>query len=673
MGRYPKAKLAGAIALGVIAVVAAFLMLYDFKGLAERRASAALGRPVTIADLDFKLFPLEAVLSDLVVADRPLGATPSPDAKAKPPFMKAAHVDAVVGFWRLLAGDLVFRRLSVEDAVARVERDADGNLNWDAEQTPAEKPAAKQAAKKPADRDAPEMPEIRDLRLRDVTLHYRDPSTKTNLALRLDTRARADGGEPQLLVKGEGTYANQPTTITATAGSILALRDSERPYPIDGTMVSGPTSITVKGTVVDPENITGLNVNLTVKGTDATDLYRVAGIVLPATPPYLIETHVDRDGDKWIFKNLKWTMGKSDFAGELTWDVSEETPRLDGNLHANAVDLDDLGGFIGAAPGDAETPVEVRRAAAEREQQKRAQSAAPPEEKSVASELVIPDRTLDLEKLNSMNAKVHLKADRIIEADFPLDNFDVQIGLQDGVLTLKPLIFGVDKGRINIDITVNGRAQPVKTDVVATVLAFPLQRLVGKGPENTTWGAIGGHFEFHGTGDSMHRILATADGQAGFAVGGGQLSLFLVELMGVDLAEAVGIMLTKDKPAEIRCMVADFAIEKGKMTARAMVADTTDTVFRGNGSIDLGREVFDMRVHAKPKDVSPVTLRSKLKLTGTFADPSFGPDLKAMALRGGAAAVLGALLTPLASLLVLIDIGGGKDANCAALIEQAQK
>jgi len=660
MRRYPKATIAGGIILGVIAVGFVFLLLFDFKGYAERSASEALGRPVTIAELDINIFPLEVVLTDLNVADVALG---QPVPANKPPFMKATHVDAVLGFWRLLFGDVVFKRLAVEDAVARIERRADGSLSWEVE-TPNDKAEITEEAK---------VPEIRDLRLKNVQLLYRDDSTKTRLTLALNTRENENGREPSLLVKGTGTYAGEPSTITATGGSILALRDSAQPYPIDGTLTSGATSITVKGTVTDPAQISGLNINLLVKGRDAADLYRVAGIALPPTPPYTIDTHVDREGARWIFKNLKWNMGKSDFAGELVWDLSDKTPMLSGKLHADVVSFPDLGGFIGAAPGAAETPTEVRQAAAERERDRRISMPAEENEKTVAAELIIPDKQIDFQKLNAMNAKVQIDADKVIDSKFPIDSFKTDVVLQDGLMTLKPLIFKADNGTINIDLAINGREQPMRTEAVAEVKAFPLQRLIGTAKENQSWGAIGGRITLKGTGNSLHAILANSDGELGLAVGGGELSLFLVELMGVDLAEALGIILTKDKPTPIRCIVADFGIEKGKMTARTAVADTRDTVFNGSGTIDLGREIMDMRIHAKPKDVSPVTLRSKLLVRGTFANPSFGPDTGNMILRGGAAAALGVLLTPLGSLLALIDVGGGKDANCAALFKELEK
>ncbi len=645
---------AGGIVLSIIVIVAAFLLLFDLKGFAERRATAVLGRPVTIAALHVRIFPLEVGLEDINVADTPVGTSAPAN---KPPFMRAAHVDAVVGFWRLLAGDLVLPHLSVEDGVARVERKADGTLTWEAD--------------RPAGKDA-EIPKIGDLRLHGVKVFYTDPTKKTKLTLNLETREYPDGHDASLIVKGDGIYEGQPSTVNATGGSILTLRDSDAPYPIDGTLVSGPTSVTVKGTVVDLSKITGLNATLTVKGRDAADLYRIAGIALPPTPPYVIETHLDRDGDRWFFKNFKLAMGKSDISGELVWDVGAKTPLLTGRLHAKEVALVDLGGFIGAAPGEAKTPEEEKRQAADRERVKRVE--APKPEQTVATELVVPDKVIYLEKLNSMNAKVHFEAAKIVESNLPLDSMKVDIVLQDGVLTLKPLEFGADRGKLVLNLVINGRAKPVATQLDATVQRFPLERLIGKsGEKNTTWGSIGGHAEFHATGDSMHRILASSDGNVGFAAGGGQLSLFLVEIMGIDLAESVGILLTKDKPTQIRCIVGDFALENGKMTARTMIADTSDTIFTGNGSIDLGRETMDMRVHAKPKDFSPVTLRSKLLLSGTFAHPYFGPDKKALAVRGGIAAALGVFLTPLASLLVLVDPGGGKDANCEALFKEAAK
>src|SRR5262249_28194892 len=157
-----------------------------------------------------------------------------------------------------------------------------------------------------------------------------------------------------------------------------------------------------KGTVLDPVNVTGLDIHLSIKGNDASDLYHLTGVALPPTPPYTIDTKLDRDGTTWVLKNLAWTMGNSDLAGELTWDVSKPIPRLEGALHAKQIDLKDRGGFAGAAQGTATTPHEERAQAADRERERRVAApppAAPPEHAAVAAELVIPDKQINFDKL----------------------------------------------------------------------------------------------------------------------------------------------------------------------------------------------------------------------------------------------------------------------------------
>ena len=376
----PKHIVLSLVAAVVVAVVV-FILLFDFKGLVENRASAAIGHPVKIATLHVRLFPLRFTLDDLTVADKP------DDQLAK-----AAHIDGQLAFWRLFKGETYFPYLVVEDATARVTRDAKGAMNWD-RKTPAKEPQG--------------APNIGVVRLKNVAVTYIQPDTFTNMVLNLETRDFVDGSETKLFVNGKGTYANQPSTLKVEGGSVIALSDFLKPYPFDLTLNSGATTITAKGSILDPVAVKGLNITMALKGDDAADLYRVLGVSLPPTPAYTIEGKLDRDGMRWLLSKLVWKMGNTDLAGALIWDISKPIPRLDGALHGDTVDLADLGGFVGAAPGNKTTPKEVRAQAAQTELAKR--QAIPnvkPEDTKVAAELVIPDKPINYDKLNSMNAKV---------------------------------------------------------------------------------------------------------------------------------------------------------------------------------------------------------------------------------------------------------------------------
>lgn len=63
-------------------------------------------------------------------------------------------------------------------------------------------------------------------------------------------------------------------------------------------------------------------------------------------------------------------------------------------------------------------------------------------------------------------------------------------------------------------------------------------------------------------------------------------------------------------------------------------------------------------------------MRTPVTLKGTFDKPSIGVEPGPLAAKVGAAAALGALLTPLASILAFIDPGGGKDHDCYTYLEQ---
>ena len=132
------------------------------------------------------------------------------------------------------------------------------------------------------------------------------------------------------------------------------------------------------------------------------------------------------------------------------------------------------------------------------------------------------------------------------------------------------------------------------------------------------------------------------------------------------------VLFTGDKNVPVRCAVLDFDIKSGIMVTNAFVIDTKDTNIVGEGFINLEEETIKMKLSPKPKEITFPSLRTPVHIAGTFKDPTVYPD-KVLAMRVGAAVVLGVLATPLASLIPLIDIGTGEDANCRALIAEATK
>ena len=77
---------------------------------------------------------------------------------------------------------------------------------------------------------------------------------------------------------------------------------------------------------------------------------------------------------------------------------------------------------------------------------------------------------------------------------------------------------------------------------------------------------------------------STSDGDAAVGMGRGQISNLLMELAGIDIAEALKFMIEGDRKIPIRCAFGDFSVADGVMTTRALAFDTTDTIIVGDGT-----------------------------------------------------------------------------------------
>ncbi|ALS94186.1 hypothetical protein ADT26_04465 [Xanthomonas oryzae] len=112
----------------------------------------------------------------------------------------------------------------------------------------------------------------------------------------------------------------------------------------------------------------------------------------------------------------------------------------------------------------------------------------------------------------------------------------------------------------------------------------------------------------------------------------------------------------------MRCIFGDFGVQDGLMQSRALAFDSTDTIIVGEGNISLKNETLDLLLRPLPKDRSILSLRSPLRIGGTFKNPSFRPDVKALGVRGAIAVALGSIAPP-ATLLATFEPGPGKDSD----------
>jgi AsmA protein len=160
----------------------------------------------------------------------------------------------------------------------------------------------------------------------------------------------------------------------------------------------------------------------------------------------------------------------------------------------------------------------------------------------------------------------------------------------------------------------------------------------------------------------MAKLLGASNGRILFAAEGGTANAFVVEVLGLDAAEAL-MVLGKKRDLPLRCAVVHVAVTNGTAKISTFVIDTGDTVVSVEGSANLGKETLNMAARAEPRDTSPFTLRTPVNITGTFSDPKVRPQAGPLAGRAVAAVAL-ATINPLLALIPFADPGGDPEPGC---------
>ncbi len=494
--------------------------------------------------------------------------------------------------------------------------------------------------------------QFRRIWIDDGRLSFFNAAKKTDIDISVNS-AKADAVDtvPPINIIGKGRWNGNAFRLSGRAESPLALGDSTEPYRIDLRASAGPTMAHARGTLTDPFKLRDFDLRLTLAGQNLEDLFPLIGVATPATPPYRFDGRLTRKDKTWHYDNFNGAVGDSDLGGSAAVIVGRERPLLVANLVSKRLDFDDLAGFIGAPP------------------QANGNEATNPELKARATALaanprVLPHTSYNLTRLRSMDADVRLKAHRINAPKLPLDDMDAHLKLDAGVLQLTPLDFGVAGGDIHSTVRMDARGKVIRTSARISARRLDLSRLF---PEvkltRDAVGRVSGNVTLAGTGNSIAAMLGSADGDVALGMGQGQISNLLMELAGIDIAETLKFLVTKDRKVPIRCAFGDFSVDNGLMQSRALALDTADTIIVGNGKISLKDETLDLELRPRPKDRSILALRSPLVVGGSFKDPSFRPDFKRLGLRGAVALALGSIAPP-AALLATLELGPGKDSNC---------
>lgn len=454
---------------------------------------------------------------------------------------------------------------------------------------------------------------------------------------------------------GEGWFHDTPITVQAQLGTDEALDDPDAPYPVQVALVTDQTELHAEGSVGEPIDFTGLQVEVSLQGESLEELGDILRLGLPSTPPYRLSTSLQHENDRWALPDLDGRIGDSDIGGEVILDTSGERLMVSADLRSDRLDFADVGGVVGEPP-DPEAPLEE-------------DDAALPEE-----EVPVPD-------LRGLDLQLQYAARNVIARRVPVDQVQIEARLQDGLLHIAPLGFELGVGVFTGELTLDNRQDPMEAsadlrlhgadaEYIFDILEIELPD--AEGP--IAVGRLDARTRLAARGNSVAEMAETLDGQLAGIVEGGWVTAVLVQQLGMNLLEILGFFAPDPEEMEpVRCFVASFDVSGGVMGVEALVLDTETSLITGAGEIDLGGERIDLALQSNPKEVEfPVLAPTPVQITGSFGEIEVGPEGGAVAEQFLQALGLGVVLPVVGAAIPFIEPGLAEDSNCAWLIEQAE-
>jgi uncharacterized protein involved in outer membrane biogenesis len=456
----------------------------------------------------------------------------------------------------------------------------------------------------------------------------------------------------------EGTYHGKPIKGTGGMGGILALKRADQPFPLHADMRIGDTRVTLVGTLTDPTDLDALDLRLWLSGASLAQLYEIFGLTLPESSPYVTEGHLvgrfTAKDKKLRYENFTARVGDSDLNGDFVYETKEPRPLLSGKIESQLLQFRDLAPLIGASPGA----------------RKGADDVAKPAGKVLPVEPFRPERWL------AMDADVEFTGDHVFrDSELPIHKVDTRIVMQDGVLSLKPLRFRFAYGDVDSTLRLDGRSAPIKATFDLSARGVQLKHVFPWAePMQLKLGNANGMASLSATGDSVGALLGAANGEVKALLDSGTISKGLVETAGLNLPNILITKLFGDKQVQINCAAADLIATNGVYDARLFVIDTDIAQIVVTGNIDLDNEKLDLTIHPNSKGLRLLSLRSPIRVKGTFKEPDAGVDKGVLLARAAGATGLALLAAPAAALLPLTATNiGDKENPCVPLLQQIQQ
>ncbi len=557
-------------ALGGTALIAAGP--FDVATIVTRRASASLGRPVTVAAARLHVGATATVeLSDLVIDNAPGGTTPE--------MLRVSHLQAEGGPWSLLLWyftdrPFVVRRLSVEGVRLFLEHAPEDRPNW----------RFGEAAPSPSTHRA-NFPDLLDISMRDLEIDLR---TSSGRILRVTVESggiTTSGADQPVRLSATGAYNAIPIQFSATTQSFTVLRQVTQPFGVELHFVSGDSAMDFAGTMTDPLNADGADGRLALNAPSWDRLLALAGADAKLAMPLILEGAATRQGDVWALTDAKGALRGHPFTA--TAGMKEGPRHAPDDITLNAgFSLLDLNGLHQGGSGE--------------------------------TELRIDDNPGTL-------LAAHVTAEQLLYGAWQARNVDLTTKLSPGSLSIEPLRLRIADGAARIDATIENTKAGAAVRLDGTLDGAGVSQLsnlldLGALPLG---GAIDVRSHIRAKAKTLAEAVRSNRGIIVLSMRGGSIERKVIEGASTDVRL---LFRAPEGNNRLSCLVTVMELRDGVGRIATRVRASDGTIAAG-GTIRLRDETLDVTLSSESASTGLFALDVPLRIFGSIHDPSVRPVL----------------------------------------------
>ncbi|WP_075879021.1 AsmA family protein [Vreelandella massiliensis] len=401
------------------------------KPLIIERAEEATGRSVAIeGDITIDFLPRPGVsLHDITIGN--------PEWARSSFLLEAQRLSVTPSLAALFNGELAVDAVELAGPILSLEQRQDAPGNWVFQNTRDEE------SEPPPDGDGTSVLPItiRQFSLVDARVSYWAPHTESPVALTIPSLQIARDNET-MHTQGALVYIDRRFELEAQTDSLQALLDSTSPFGGEITLTADDDRL--EGTFTLPElpSLTPLQADAKFSVASTADWADWLGLPGVELGSLALTTRLERAGNEWQFREIDASALDSRVNGELSVEATEETPRLNGRLHATEIDL-----------------------AAWRE-------ALPEGEKTQGMAIpVLPD----------LRGELALSTDRLVlqqrVLENALENLSAKVHLAEHSLKLAPVTFDVAGGKIEASADLASSPETLSAEAQISLQALDMEAL----------------------------------------------------------------------------------------------------------------------------------------------------------------------------------------------------